>query len=238
MTNATSVAARWHNSPRVYDVDHTRGDDAVWKVDGVYVSVHGDKLTVEAVNRSLSPQMRIEVYDGELRLPLEDLVPQVLERLDVSELAQMLCADEDARRAILDALARRYNEMSIEDADRRHWIAKVQSAIHDVKLDALTYSMTRIEQAVAQMGYRAMGDIHYDNVLRHELERAGLDTEAALERSRLFRPKQELVDFRPYLANSSVESAWQDARDFWRKQLIALFPTVVAEPSEAAQVDS
>jgi hypothetical protein len=240
VTYATTITAGWRNSPRTFEPSHQTHDDRpVWKIDGVYVSVDGGKLSVEPIHRSATPEMRIEVHDGELRLPLEDLVPQVLDRLDVADLAQMICADEGARRVILDALARRYNEMGVEDADRRHWLAAVQSEVHDKKLDELTYAMTRIEHAVAQMGYRAMGDIHYDNVLRHELERAGLDAEAALERSQRFRPNQHLVDFKPYVATiGHGQDAWNDARDYWRSQLATLFPHVEVPAAPAkAEVD-
>lgn len=241
VTQATSIAARWHTSPRTYAIDHQRGEQPVWKVDGVYVSLDGDRLRVEAVHRSPSPEMRIEIYDGELRLPLEDLVPQVLDRLDIGELARMICADDDARREVLEALARRYNEHGVEDADRRHWIAKVQASIHDARLDALTYSLTRIEQAVAQMGYRAMGDIAYANVLRHELERAGVDRDAALEAAERYpRQDQDLIDFRAYVnTHGGANNAWEAARSYWRGQLSALFPNVEApEPSTEAEAEA
>jgi hypothetical protein len=234
----TTIASRWYNSPRGFEVDHMRGDTPVWKVDGVHISIEGDRLTVQSIYRSPTPDMRIEVKDGELRLPLEDLIPQVLDRLDIRDLSEMICADRDARRAVLDALANRYNDHSVSDDDRRHWLAKVQSAVHDTKLDALTTYMAGVERAVAQTGYRAMGDIAYGNVLRHELEDAGVDPETAKIRGDRYQPEQQLVDFKPHVNSIGYggQDAWDLARDFWRQQVAAMFANVEV-PAEQTSGD-
>lgn len=250
MTQATSLTSRWYSAPRLIEAEGRDAEDRpFWKVEGVTIRLaEGDKLELSAPRYGAQSALRVEVGDGELRFPLEDLVPLVLERLDIAELSQMICGDERARRSILDALARYYNEHYIEDADRRFWIASVQAAIHDKKLDELTYTMARIEQACAQMGYRAMQDIAYGNALRHELrdalqaagqtfkeaDAAGIAAEARYDTA---RRRQDLAEFKTYVASIGTgRDAWNDARDHWRGQLKALFANVQV-PEEVVQWD-
>lgn len=224
----TILSQRWHRSPRIFEpAGHYDGGQPYWEVDSVTVRVNGEKLSVESTHRSERPDMRIDVYEGELRLPLEDLIPQVLDRLEVEDLARMITADEAARRCVLDALARYYNDAHIEDADRRHWIAATKAAVHDRALDRLVDAMSSLERHVAALGYRAMSDIAYDNVLDHELRDAGVDPEKAREARHRYQPRQELIDFRPYVDTIGFgQGAWNDARDYWREQTKAMFANV------------
>lgn len=232
MTDATSLTARFYSAPRIIEADgRDHNDRPHWKVEGVTIQAgENDTLEIRQTNRyGDGHEMRVRVQDGELTFPLEDLVPLVLERLDIRGLSAMICGDEEARRALLDALVTRYNENGIEDQDRRYWLAKVQETIHDKALDRFVDAMTGIERTASQMGYRAMGDIAYDNVLRHELERAGVAPEAALEASRRYHPEQGLIDMKPYVWNVGFgQGAWHEAREFWRAKAAELFaaPTV------------
>lgn len=234
MTQATTIAAsRWSREPRKFQVHHEEAGKPVWQVDGVYVSVDGDELSVRQTSANPSPELRIEVFNGELRIPLEDLVSQVLDRLEISELATMICSDAEARKGVIDALSSYYNEMSVEDEDRRRWLHGVKEAVHNRKLDELVTAMTTIERSVSQMGYRAMSDIHYDNVLAHALMDAGLERADSFRTAERYEPSKHLVDFKPYVDRIGYGGgdAWNDARDFWRAQITALFP-VIAEDSE------
>lgn len=252
MTQATSLTARWYERPRSLDpVGHDSEGKPYWKADGVTIRIgEDDKLELSAPRGSYREQLRVEVGDGELRFPLEDLVPLVLERLDIEELAVMICGNEAARRRILDALARRYNDCGIEDDDRRFWIAKAQSEVHDKKLDELTFTMTRIEHAVAQTGYRAMDGIAWGNVLKHIIQdllrfmgadyAQAREIAEALERHRFEHYKSPFVELKDYLTGigsvGGARSAWDDARDHWRGQVAALFANVkVPEPVAAEE---
>lgn len=245
MTQATSLTSRWYSTPRTiaaYGFDH--GEKPYWKVEGVTVRLgENDTLQLTGERYGTSNAMRVEVGDGELRFPLEDLVPLVLERLDISELAQMIMGDQTARREILDALAAYYNEHSVEDADRRYWIAKVQAAVHDKKLDELTSAMSSIERAVSQMGYRAMDRITYGNVLRSQVRglmlflgatRADADAIAdSIEANYGDHRREDLIDFKSFVNSVSfgAKDAWSEARDYWREEVKALFSNVeVPEP--------
>lgn len=238
MTEATSLTARWYASGRsVEAAGHDHEERPYWRVEGVTITVDGETLKIQQTNRGSyeNGRLNVTIGDGELRFPLEDLVPLILERFAVRDLAEMICADQEARSAVLDALAHRYNEMGIGDSDRRYWIAKTKESIHDKALDTLTYSMTRIEHAVAQLGYRAMADIAYENVLRHELRERGIPHEEAF--AARYPVSQALVDLKPYVDTvGSGKDAWEAARDFWREQTLALFRNVeviTPEPSEA-----
>lgn len=249
MTQATSLTSRWYSSPRTITAHgFDPGEKPYWKVEGVTIRLGDfDTLQLTADRHGASGSMRVEVGDGELRFPLEDLVPLVLERLDISELAQMIMGNEEARRAILTSLAAYYNDHYIEDADRRFWIAKVQAAIHSKKLDEIAFAMARIENGVAQMGYDAMRDIAFGNVLSYlvadlmrflgcEWRQAQEIGDALARRHDALPPDKGLVDFRPYVnALGSGANAWNDARDHWRAQVEVLFANVEVPEEPATQ---
>lgn len=236
MTDATSLTARWYRAPR--RIDPERGYDRPrWRVEGVTITVDADDvLEIRQTNPGAyhDSEMRVTVRDGELSFPLEDLVPKVLERFSITDLAEMITADPDARRAVLTSLAAYYNDHYVEDADRRYWIAKVRSAVHDKALDRLVDAMASIEPAIAKMGYEAMRDISYDNVLEHELRDAGVDPETAkTARHRYPTRSPEMVDFLRYVnAIGFGQGAWNDARDYWRGQVKTLFANIEVPDAE------
>lgn len=241
MTQATSLTARWYERPRTIEAQPREHGPLIWEVEGVRISLGGgDTLKIESKYHGSYPhqrEMRVEVTDAEVRFPLEDLVPFVLDRLDINEVAQMICGDTDARRSLLEALASRYNEHGIEDEDRRHWIAKVQSAIHDKRLDELTTALVSLERSVGQIGYRAMSQIDYGNVIRHEMKAAGVDQDIAEAAANRYKCPAYLVDFSRFInvIDFGPTSAWHQARDFWRNQVKALFQNVEVpspEPEE------
>lgn len=232
MTQATSLTARWYQRPRTIAAQPREHGPLTWEVEGVRISLgEGDTLEIKSKYHGSYPhqrEMRVEVSDAEVRFPLEDLVPFVLDRLDINEVAQMICGDTDARRSLLEALASRYNEHGIEDEDRRHWIAKVQSAIHDKRLDELTGALVSLERAVGQIGYQAMSQVDYSNVIRHEMKDAGVDADIAEVAANRYKRPAYLADFSKFISviDFDPKSAWNEARDFWREQVIALFGAV------------
>lgn len=238
MSQATSLTSRWYSTPRAIEPEgHDHDGKPYWKVEGVTIRVQGETLQLSAPRYGDTRHMRVEVADGELRFPLEDLVPLVLERLDITELSRMICGDKDARREVLDALARKYNEHSIEDDDRRYWIAKVKAAVHDAKLDALVYQMSRIEHGVAQTGYRALDAIAWGNVFNHAIVellrflgaeyRQAREVADEMERHRFERYRSPFLELKPHLTDIlGARTAWDEARDFWRERAAALFANV------------
>jgi len=87
----------------------------------------------------------MEVQDGSLTIPLDDIVSSILARVEPADIAVALWADKDVRDCFIEAMTTRYSQMNIGDADRRQFLAQVKEAVHSKALDGLAEKMAKLE---------------------------------------------------------------------------------------------
>lgn len=233
----------WSNRPTKAKVTHHIGGDTpavVYKVGQYEVTVPGDETEVtysvpyhrQTDPRSAFPNM--DVSDGEIRIPVTDLVDEVLSRIAPVELAQALWRDDDVKNEFMSCLVTRYNGMNVDDADRRKFIDGVKEAIHDKALDCLASTMGKLEFEMTRRAnfYQEVRRINETlrnldvKVNRGRTNEAGewATEPTLLQFNELDRPtKDESGSF----TRGELEvagKAWDEARAFWRDEVLKRFP--------------
>lgn len=172
--------------------------------------------------RSTLPNM--DISDGEIRIPLSDLVDETLSRLDPVELAQALWSNKEVREAFCDALTGGWNS-EFTDQERRRVLRELKEAVHSTAQDKLAASMAKLEYDVSKRAF-FYHDVNRVNESLHETERQ-LRHSTGNEALSLPRLKHE--DHDPDFKIGGKH--WNDARDHWRKDLAARFAIPEAEPA-------
>lgn len=171
--------------------------------------------------RQTFPNM--EVRDGELRLPLEDIVSSILARVEPVEIAKALWQDDDVKAEFMEALSERYMEGGLNDADRRRFIDKVKDAVHNAALDKLANSMASMEYAVAKGFYLHSQITAINDTLAHYgVTRPPRGDEDGPQPLRI-KDESHVGEFK------IGGAAWNEARDYWRSEVRAQFPITGAK---------
>ncbi len=233
----------WNERATKADVKHLIGGDepkVVYKVGQYEVTVPGKEQQITYCvphQRSHDPREtfpNLEVRDGELRLPVTDLVDTILSRIEPVELARALWQNDEVKAEFMSCLTTRYNESGVGDEDRRKFIAEVKEAIHDKALDTLASTMAKLEW---EMDRRAN---HY-----HEINRINdvlRDHDVKVNRSRKNEAGEwvmepVLLQFDQLDRSTKNEDSgfthgelevggkgWEEARSFWRAEVAKRFP--------------
>lgn len=175
--------------------------------------------------RRTFPNMAVE--DGVLKIYVEDIVDEMLTRLDPTDLARQLWQNEEVRAAFMECMIERYADGSLSDADRRAFLVGVKEAIHDASVAALAERFGDSEYALAKSVYfwdqvqRAN-----DALARAEIrvrETLGQPLEPTAEQSEVFRIPRLRDDGQDPLTRIGG-TVWNECRDWRRAQVRALFP--------------
>jgi hypothetical protein len=175
--------------------------------------------------RDTFPNM--EIRDGEMRLPLEDIVSTILARVEPAEVAVALWQDDAVKAEFMEALARRYSERGLDDGDRREFLANVKEAVHDAALDKLASAMAGMEYAIAKNYYlhSRISEIN-DTLAHYGVTRPPRGDETEPQPLRI-RDESQLGEFK------IGGTAWNEARDYWRREVGRQFPLPVRESESA-----
>jgi hypothetical protein len=175
--------------------------------------------------RDTFPNM--EIRDGEMRLPLEDIVSTILARVEPAEIAVALWGDDGVRTEFMDALVTRYNERNICDGDRRKFLAGVKEAVHSKALDQLAASMASLEYAIAKNYYLHSKISAINETLAHYgVTRPPRGDETEPQPLRI-QDESQIGEFK------IGGTAWNEARDHWRGEVLRQFPMPVPEKEVA-----
>lgn len=178
--------------------------------------------------RSAFPNMTVE--EGSINFPIEDLVSFLLARITPLELAEGIISNDEARAALLDKMAERYNEPGFTDDDRRTFLTKIQGQVHAVAIDRAVERLNKTEENVrSRSDYYRWKDIeigHYKSLYNAAL---GLCNEAQQKtfKEHYIHPdklKEWLVEQRDPIVMESVGPQWHESRDYWRAKLLECFP--------------
>ena len=155
--------------------------------------------------QSTLPNM--EIIDGQIRIAMEDLIDQVLERIEPEELAVTLWANDEVRDRFMEALAERYSQDNIGDKDRRKFLDKVKEAVHSEALDKLASAVAKMEYDIssAWSAYRTISDCNQ-----------------TLQNYAVRKPNGDLLQLKD-VTNCGEFSiggkVWNEARDHWRDEV-------------------
>lgn len=162
----------------------------------------------------------LEVTDGCLKFPLEDLVPLVLSRVPPEELAQALWSDEDVREAFIYAATERYSEMGIGDADRRKLLKGLQQAIFSTAIDLAVNKLSNLESRFGNKWFFWNQVADANRVLENMVPEC------------TYRLKDGDSDEQFRITGTN----WKEARDHWRAEIMAML-SASAEPEEPIEGD-
>jgi hypothetical protein len=206
------------------------------------VVTYRSKHRHETNPRETLPNM--EVSDGQIRIELTDLVGLVLSRLEPVDLARALWTNDEVKAEFMDLLVTRYNESGIGDAERRKFLHGVTAAVHSKALDSLSGHMAKLEYETNRIA-NFYDEIHRINeALRAQkvmVQRDVWDDAAkAYERKPVLLQFDEREHARDANGNhtrgelSVGGRGWEEAREFWRKEVLKQFPPPMA-PVEPAK---
>lgn len=164
----------------------------------------------------------MEVVDGAMRIPLDDVVDAILSRVDPVEIATALWANDEVREQFVYALSERYSEMNVGDKDRRKFLAEVNGAVYSKALDEAVNKLGNLESRYGSKWFFWNQIIRARDIVRNIYP----DAESEV---RLADPDSD-ADFR------CTGSNWTEAREHWRKELLAMFPAPEAAPADEAEV--
>lgn len=217
----------------VYEVGHSY----MITISGVVEGAEPEVTYVHKSNQTSDPRQTLpnmDIRDGEIRIPMTDLVAEALKRLVPSELAQALWQDEDVRREFMYCLKTRYSEGGIEDKDRREFLREIKEAIHDKEVGDLAGVLSGMEFNLCR------NTNHYDEV--HRINALLRDHNVREHYTREGETEPRFVQFNEKdrgekqpdgsFKRGALEvagKAWEEAREYWRTEVIKRFPGPKAE---------
>lgn len=175
----------------------------------------------------------IEVRDSALVIPIVDVIDEIIARANPEELAEALWQDETVRERFIYCLSTRYNSSGIGDADRRKFLTAVQEATHSEAVDKLVsiIAPAEFDHARKFSFYEAREQIN--RVLQEqniEIRRPVQNDDGSWTTT--FVPLR--FDNREPQINGAE---WNEAREFWRSEVLKRFPAPVNEV-DAAKADT
>lgn len=183
------------------------------------------------------------VTEGQINLPIDDLVEFILARISPEELAEGLMQDDDARAALVYKMAERYSSPTFIDGDRREFLTRVQQQVYAEAIQRAVERLNKAEEA-----HRSQADYYRWRKGEVNQYRQLYEFAARLvDRTDTFReefaqchmhPDKLLAFLEEHRDPSVIESVgpqWHESRDYWRKRLEEFFP----EPKyEAPEIDT
>jgi hypothetical protein len=170
--------------------------------------------------RATLPNMKIS--DGAMVIPITDIVDEIVARAEPVDLAESLWQNDEVRERFIECMSERYAQGGIKDKDRRALLAKVGAVVHDQALDKLANAMAGLEREAVRraaywQGVAAINDSLRDHNVRVSRSVKNDDgtwgTELVLLQMRI-DPEAENIPGK----------AWDEAREFWRKEVLRQFP--------------
>lgn len=240
----------WNEKPAKAELKHHIGgarEGRVYKIGQYEVTAYDDGDVTYRVP-SLQPTEpgrtfpNMEIRDGEMVIPISDLVGEALARLDPADLAKALWSNDDVRDAFIEEMGNRWNSHFTEN-DRRRILSEVQSAVHSKALDTLADAMMKMEyEADRKAHYRS--EIDQINTVLRELgttvqrdiwedgKRVGVE-DVLLQFQNLELPTKDKSG-RHLTGDLAIGGkAWNEAREFWRAEALRHFPMPTdSEPAE------
>jgi hypothetical protein len=233
----------WNNRPTKASVKHLIGGDnpaTVYSVGKYEVTVPGAEAEVTYCAPSDSrfgdprdafPNMRVE--DGEVRLPVSDLVDTVLSRVEPVELAQALWTNKDVREEFIGCMTHTYWSDDFGDEERRKFLSAVKEQVHLKAVSDLASTMGKLEWELTRYTHfyneiRRINDVLRQRdvkVRRSKYAEDGSVTyvEEVLQFNEDDRQRGPDDRFQRGALDVGGKS-WEEARNWWREKVTSQFP--------------
>ena len=211
----------------VYKVSSSRFATYLVKVPpGTQVFIKNDRYATSPGTDIKRILPNIECDGDALVIPLLYLAQVMLKMSPPKEIAQALWAESDAvREAFMHCMTNRYTDGTLSDKDRRAFLAGVKQEIHSEQLDKACNAICNLEyetQSKARAFDRLADQCKLWSDLHCYLEHY-LDPILYEEVKRSYPPKLDYKD-PEYEAYQIGGRRWEEARDFWRQEMMAKFP--------------
>lgn len=248
MTAVETIYDAWGNRASLLSPENTSNGERTFKVGGYSITVPNDPDAPAKVaslyNRWGSrenPMPNMSFSEGEMRIPIEDLVDLILRRVPAEELAEGLWRDETVRERFVYCMVNRYAG-PVEDADRRKVLLGLQVEVHAKAVDRAIERLNEIESNLraktnrsrweqAQLGHYSMVYTMYTRAITKLEELSKSDADAVKSYTVLTTPeglKAYVDEGTDPVTRESAGAEWRESRDFWRRKLEESFP----EPTE------
>lgn len=146
----------------------------------------------------------MDVSDGMLRIPLDDMIEAIVNRADPVDLARALWANEDVRNHLMEEMALSYGDMP--EAQKVEFLTKIKESVHSTALTRAVNAVMSFEHSFGRKWYF----YHEVNRINEYLYEKGIDV----------RLKHEDHD-----ENFRIGGKWwEEARKHWREELKSMFP--------------
>jgi hypothetical protein len=215
----------WDDRPSKAEVAYEIGGESpgtVYRIGKYDVTVRADGVTYTSPRRDGTDPRRtlpnMEIVDGEIRIPVSDLVSDVLARCEPAELAKSLWRNDEVRAAFRQEMAERWLAEAVTDGDRRAFLRDIKEAVHSKAVDEAVHKLTTLEYEIRSR-WHTWDVIRSANNLLHDMDVRAPSGEPL----RLREPDVQIGD-----------KAWHEARERWAAEMRALFPAP-ALAAEAAE---
>jgi hypothetical protein len=238
-----TIYDNWGNRASLKEPDLSPDGERVFKVGGYSITVPDDRDTPAKVSslynrwgRNENPMPNMSFSEGEMRIPIEDLVDLILRRVPADELAEGLWRDETVRDSFVECMANRYAG-AVEDEDRRKLLTKIQVQIYAKAIDRAIERLNHAETGQrTHTDYYRWKDVelgHYRGLYDDAMRLIGDDDAKRQNFEARHMHPDKLSEYikgeRDPVVKESVGTQWHESRDYWRKRLEEFFP----EPVEA-----
>lgn len=225
----------WDQAPTKLEAKHLIGGDkpaAVFDLGSYEITIAGEEPQVTYRHKyrreSTDPRCTLpnmDIDDGEIRIPITDLVGEVLSRLEPADLARALWSEQSVRDEFTKAMTSRYMEGGVEDADRRKLLHGIQREVHSTKLDQLADLMATQEYAARETAHRQRAQYLFSYWIKAVEETLSSRYPEALEALRAGHGFGEVFIQDPEQKDFSIGGKhWNEARDYWRAEVLKQFP--------------
>ena len=192
------------------------GDEAyqVYKIGryDVHVYVDGKVACKRAYGYNGKPTdtfPNMEISDGILQIPIEDIADQVLARAEPQEIARALWQNDEVRAQFMECLVDGFDGLT--DDDRRTFVAKVKDAVHSKALDRAASALSALEYDAGKR-FSFWKELHAINDRLRDLDVRRHDGSLL-----------QMIDPTSSDQFKISGQVWNEARDHWRHEIRQVF---------------
>lgn len=233
----------WSERPTKADVKHFVGGDnpaVVYRIGKYEVTVPGAEVEITyrvpsdgrfGDPRDAFPNMRVE--DGEVRLPVSDLVDTVLSRVEPVELAQALWTNKEVRDEFIGCMTQTYWSDDFGDEERRKFLSAVKEQVHLKAVKDLASTMGKLEYELTRYTHfydeiRRINDVLREREVMVRRPKYAEDGSVTyVEEVLQFNEEDRHRDENDKFQRGNLEvggKSWEEARDWWREKVMSEFP--------------
>lgn len=234
----------WGESPRSLLVESH--DDPAAGVEfhhnGYAYRVKGREIRLRRLTRSEEPYgarkvdgpfPNIEVVEGCVSFPIEDIIEMALRAADDGTLSRILFENQQVRREFIDSIGDSYGALSVSNPERRRLLHRMQSDVHDAALDRACTILADIERKLTHVWASRQYEEQANNVLSAHADNLWRAYQKAQKENRALTDPLEPEKVHRLSPEPDIPShgkTYEEVRAYWRDRLEERF----APPSEDA----